>query len=211
MPRTEILPVDHPKALERACHILQEGGLVAFPTDTLYGVGALVTNPIAIEHLYRIKGREQTKAIAILISDFAQLPLIVETMPPCAARLAELFWPGALTLVVPRKPSLPENLSPTMTIGVRMPNHAFAREMLRRSGPMAVTSANRSGAPDSLNASDVLSSIGQKISLIIDGGSIQPAIASTVVNCTLEPPVILRQGAIPENEIQQALEVDRTS
>ncbi len=200
---TRILLASDLSAIEKALTVLEAGGLVAFPTDTVYGVAGNAFDPAAIERIYEAKGRDQTKAIPILLGEVDHLPRVALQLPPAANRLAQHFWPGALTLVVPRHPGLPENLSPTPTVGVRMPDHAFALALLRRSGPLAVTSANRSGAENPRDAQDVLRQLGGRIELIIDGGPTPVGVPSTVVDCTGGQVKILRLGAIAAQEIQR--------
>lgn len=203
---TRILPADRPGAIEQALALLKAGELVAFPTDTVYGLGADAFNVQAIERLYQVKEREITKAIAILIGEQAHLQQVIAEMTPLAARLSERFWPGPLTLVVPSHPRLPPNLSPLPTIGVRMPNHPIALELLRRSGPLAVTSANLSGAPSTVTAEEVYAQLQGRLPIILDGGRTPGGVPSTVVDCTVTPPTILRQGPITEEMLKQAWE-----
>lgn len=203
--RLEIIPVEHSRALSRAQNALQNGSLAAFPTDTVYGVGVMVSNVAGIDRLYEIKGRNRNKAIAILVADLSQLSWLTLDLNDNARRLAEHFWPGALTLVVSRHPQLPQNLSPLPTIGIRMPDYFFARELIKLCGPLATTSANLSGHPDSQSAVDVLAQIGLHIELLIDGGRAPGGVPSTVVDCTQPEPVILRQGAIQAKAIRAVL------
>ena len=142
---TKILPTSDISAIDQALSVLAGGGLVAFPTDTVYGLAGLVFNSASIDRIFLAKGRDSAKAIPILIGDMEQLGLVTSVVTPSASILAAHFWPGALTLVVPSHPSLPPNLSQTPTVGVRMPDHSFTLALLRRSGPLAVTSANLSG------------------------------------------------------------------
>jgi L-threonylcarbamoyladenylate synthase len=202
---TRVLPAADPKALRRAVGLLRGGGIVAFPTDTVYGVGVLAFDAEAIEQLYLAKGRETTKAIAVLVGGMADLDQIAGTMSPLARRLAQAFWPGPLTLVVPIHPDLPENLSPTATVGVRMPDHPAALELLSLAGPLAATSANRSGEPSPSTAQAVLAQLEGRIPLILDGGTTPGGIASTVVNCTESDPVIVREGPISLEQLKMAL------
>lgn len=193
---TEILPSDHPRALPRALELIQSGAPVAFPTDTVYGLGALAFNYRAIEGLYTVKGREISKAIAVLVGNVADLHKVTGIMGETAHRLAEQFWPGPLTLVVPRSTALPLNLSPSATIGVRIPNHPVALSLLNLCGPLAVTSANRSGSPSTCTAQEVFEQLGGQIPLILDGGRTPGGLPSTVVDCTGPELVILRQGSL---------------
>lgn len=201
---TQVLPASAPDAIARAVELLQRGGIVAMPTDTVYGIGALLTDAVAIERLYVVKGREHTKSIAVLLAGAEQLPLVAQNASPAALRLAQHLWPGALTLVVPRLPSLPRALSQTDTVGVRVPNHPLALQLLTASGPLAVTSANRSGQPDALTAQDVLAQLDGRIDLVLDGGSTPGAVPSTVVDTIASPPRILRPGPIRAADILAA-------
>src|SRR5512138_1024273 len=204
--KTELISTEHPEALERAIAVLQSGGLVAIPTDTVYGVAALVSSAQAIERIYQVKERSESKAIAVLIGEITQLSQVAASQPEAARRLAERFWPGALTLVVPRHPTLPENLSPRPTIGVRMPDHAFTRRLLALTGPLATSSANLSGGPNPRSAQEVLAQLEGRIELVLDGGDAPGGVPSTVVDCTGETPVILRQGAIEAEKLWQVLQ-----
>jgi len=202
---TIILPAEHPSAISQALRTLRAGDLVAFPTDTVYGLGALIHMPESIARLYTTKGRSKQKAIPVLLGDVADLSQIAIRVPPNARRLAERFWPGPLTLIVPRHPSLLDILSPTATIGVRMPDHPIALGLLRRAGPLAVSSANISGQPSTATAEEVLEQLGGRISLIIDGGHTPGGSPSTVVRCTQTELVILRPGPITENDLKAVL------
>ena len=203
--RTEILLSQDPTTLDRALAILHHGGLVAFPTDTVYGVGASAFDGEAVGSIYAAKDRPPKKAIPVLIGDSADLAKVTLEVPYAAARLAASFWPGPLTLVVPRHPDLPETVSATSSVGVRVPDHAVARALLRVAGPMAVTSANLSGQPSSSTAQEVFAQLGGRIGLIIDGGKTPGGVPSTVVDCCGEEPVILRVGPVSEGDIRAAL------
>lgn len=203
MTKTILLPTNSPDALVIAKKVLDHDGLIAFPTDTVYGLASRLDSAKAIEGLFLAKGRDFNKAIAVLVGDVEQLSLVARQLPENALELASRFWPGALTLVVYRLPELPENLSPSETVGVRMPNHAFALQLLRACGPLATTSANLSGQVNPLSAADVEAQLGGRIALILDGGPIPGGIPSTVVDCTSPDVKILRQGAISEAEIRK--------
>ncbi|HEY9088824.1 MAG TPA: L-threonylcarbamoyladenylate synthase [Anaerolineaceae bacterium] len=198
---TQILSVNDPTALAQALAVLRGGGLVAFPTDTVYGVGALAFDAAGIDRIFEAKGRDTAKAIPILVGTLEQLTEVTLMLTPSAQKLAQRYWPGALTLVVPRHPGLPENLSATPTVGVRMPAHPFALDLLRSAGPLAVTSANLSGQENPVSAQDVLAQLNGRIELVIDGGNAPGGVPSTVVDCTGEQARILRQGAIAAEEI----------
>jgi len=204
--KTTILAAKHLGSLEFAQQLLLEDQLVAFPTDTVYGVGALAFSSGAIEQLYLVKGRDTAKAIAVLLGDITALEQVTSSMGPLAERLAQRFWPGPLTLVVSRHPDLPSNLSPLPTIGVRMPDHPVTLELLNRMGPMAVTSANLSGSSNTITAQQVFDQLHGRIPLILDGGQTPGGQPSTVVDCTGDQPVILRQGPVTLEQLQAALD-----
>jgi L-threonylcarbamoyladenylate synthase len=198
---TQILPADSPAALDQAVDILLHGGLVAFPTDTVYGLGALVSLPQSIDQLFVVKGRDTTKAIAVLLGNVEMLAQVASKMSPPAWRLAQRFWPGPLTLIVPRHPSLPENLSLLPTVGVRMPDHPAALALLNRTGPLAVTSANLSGEANTQTAQEVMDQLQGRIPLILDGGRTPGGSPSTVVDCTTPSLTILRFGPVTQEQI----------
>jgi L-threonylcarbamoyladenylate synthase len=202
---TQIISSLDPLALEQAAQVLQAGGLVVFPTDTVYGLGAMLFDTRAVEQLYLVKGREAAKAIAVLVGSEADLSQVTQELGQVAARLAHRFWPGPLTLVVPAHPALPANLSPLPTVGVRMPDHPVALALLHRTGPLAVTSANLSGQPSTRSAEEVWAQLGGRIPLILDGGQTPGGLPSTVVDCTGPELVILRQGPISEGELTEAV------
>jgi L-threonylcarbamoyladenylate synthase len=203
--KTLILPADDPQALTRAVEVLEYGGLVAFPTDTVYGLGALVHNPDSIAKLYAVKERDSTKAIPILVGSITDLDQVSPNINQTASRLAETFWPGPLTLVVPRHPALPEIISPYPTIGVRMPDHPTALNLLGLTGPLAVTSANLSGEPSSRTTNEVMAKLSGRISLILDSGCTPGGQSSTVVDCTQSKLVVLRPGPLSVDELYRAL------
>lgn len=202
---TKIIEADSPNALSLALDILKSGGLVAFPTDTVYGLGALAFDGRAIESIYIAKDRPIEKAIPILIADLEDMGKVGMDIPQSAYRLASHFWPGPLTCVIPKKPTLPEAVSATSTVGVRVPDHEVARALLRAAGPMAVTSANISGQDNPSTAEEVLAQLNSRISLIIDGGKTPGGVPSTVVDCSAEELKILREGPVKLEELKKAL------
>lgn len=199
---TEILPADDPLAIHRALAILRAGGLVAFPTDTVYGLGAQAFNQTAVESIYLAKDRPLEKAIPILIADVVDLDKVADAVPALALRLAVRFWPGPLTLVVPKHASLPAAVSATSTVGVRIPNHEVARALLRAAGPMAVSSANLSGQDNPRTVGEVIRQLNGRIPLVLAGGETRGGIPSTVVDVTGAEPVILREGPITFEQIK---------
>ncbi len=192
-------------AADEALQVLRSGGLVAFPTDTVYGLGALVTDERAIARLFRVKERPPDKPIPVLLAASDQLPQVAELREELAQALARSFWPGPLTLILPRRRDLPDNLGPGDSVGVRVPDHPFARSLLRRAGPMAVTSANLSGAPSGRTAGNVQKQIGGEIELIVDGGRSPGGEPSTVVDCRDGEIRILRPGPLGLDELRRAL------
>lgn len=201
---TIMLPANA-ESIQTALEILQRGGLVAFPTDTVYGVGALAFDGKAVESIYKAKDRPIEKAIPILIGDAADMEKVGMDIPEVAYQLAARFWPGPLTCIVPKKPTLPEAVSAIDTVGVRVPDHEVARTLLRAAGPMAVTSANISGQPSPSTAQEVFAQLGGRIDLIIDGGITPGGIPSTLVDCAGDEIKILREGPISLEEIRRKL------
>lgn len=203
---TQIIPANSPQAIPRALEILKSGGLVAFPTDTVYGVGALAFDGTAIESIYAAKDRPIEKAIPVLIADSEDMEKVGLDIPRTAYRLAARFWPGPLTCIIPKQPTLPAAVSTTSTVGVRVPDHEVARALLRAAGPMAVTSANISGGLSPSTAQEVYDQLNGRIPLIIDGGRTPGGVPSTVVDCSTPELKILREGPVSEQELLSALE-----
>lgn len=189
------------KALKAAAEVLAMGGVAAIPTDTVYGFAACVQNEAAIAKLYQIKERSLNKSIAVLLGDAEQAHRVAEDFPPKAQRLAERYWPGALTIIIRKKTGLPADLTSNDLVGLRIPDHDFTRELIRITGPLAVTSANISGEPPARSVSEFADALGGQLDLIIDGGPSSGGIPSSVINCATDPAVILREGAVPGEEL----------
>ena len=202
---TIILPANNDNTIPHALEILKRGGLVAFPTDTVYGVGALAFDEKAVESIYNAKDRPVEKAIPILIGGPEDLDKVTGEIPPLAAKLAARFWPGPLTLIIPKHPNLPDVVSAGPSVGVRVPDHPVARALLTAAGPMAVTSANISGMDSPKTAEEVSRQLNGRIPLILDGGETPGGVPSTVVNCLGTEPVILREGPVTLKDIQFVL------
>ncbi|MBI5824159.1 MAG: threonylcarbamoyl-AMP synthase [Chloroflexi bacterium] len=201
--KTEIIPATQ---IQHALTILKNGGILAFPTDTVYGLGALAFNNAAIENIYIAKDRPIEKAIPILIGSLSDLDKIADDIPNMALRFASRFWPGPLTCILPKKQTLPLAVSATSTVAVRIPNHPDALALLRAAGPMAVTSANISGQSSPSAAEEVYAQLNGRIPLILDGGKTPGGIPSTLVDCTGSKPIILREGPVSMAELLAVLE-----
>lgn len=203
--RTKILASTDTEAFAHAVRLLRAGKVIAFPTDTVYGIGADGFNARAIEQLFVVKERERGKAIPYLMSDAKTLSLVAREVPSAARLLAEKFWPGGLTLVVPASARVPKNLiAGGETIAVRVPNHPVTRALIDSLGaPLAATSANISGGRDPANAQQVLAQLAGRIPLIVDGGATRGNVPSTVVDVTTAPAKVLRVGVISVAEIER--------
>lgn len=191
----------------RAVEALRAGGVIAIPTDTVYGLAASLDRPDALARIFAIKGRSGDKALPILISDMEQVERIAGTVSPAALVLARAFWPGALTIVVPASAAVPVEVTRGVpTVGLRMPAHDVALAIIRAAGgALAVTSANRSGGPEARTAAEVIERLGDRVAFVVDGGRSGDAAASTVVDTTRPDVRILRRGAVSAEQIRVAL------
>jgi len=201
---TRVLSADAKEAMIQAARVLATGGLVAFPTDTVYGVGAHAFDADAIERLYAAKERPRTMAIPVLLASVTGLPLAAREVPPVAQRLAEAFWPGALTIVLPRQPALPLVLTAGGdSVAVRVPDHPVTRALIAALGaPLAATSANISGQPSPVTADEVAAQLGGRVDLILDGGPCPGGVPSTLLDLTCEPPCLLRAGPVTDRTLR---------
>jgi L-threonylcarbamoyladenylate synthase len=193
---------------ERAIEVLRAGGIVALPTDTVYGIGCALDAPRGIERLFEAKARPSDRAIMLLLADESQAGGI-GVMSPTALVLADAFWPGGLSLVVPQREDtqLPRALTGGIaTIGLRVPDHPCPRALAAAIGPIPVTSANRSGEPEAETAKAIADQLGSGIDLILDGGPARGGPPSTVVDCTAGPARILRTGSLDAEAIRRVLE-----
>ncbi len=198
---------DGDAARVEAVRVLQAGGIVALPTDTVYGLAADLAAPGAIERLFSAKQRPGDRAVMLLLADAAQARNLA-TWTPAAEALAAAFWPGGLTLVLAQRPdrSLPSELTGGRpTIGLRLPDHAAPRALAAALGPLPVTSANVSGLPEAAHASEIRDQLGASIDLILDGGPARGGPASTVVDCSGVGTRILREGAISTDAVAACL------
>ncbi len=199
--KTQVISATHPEAIALACEVIRSGGLIAFPTDTLYGLGCDPHLPTALQQIYAAKGRSASKAIPVLISRADQLESLVYGLPEQSTRLMERWWPGALTLVLPKNPDLPPDLTPYPGLAVRMPDHPVALSLLDQTGPLAVTSANLSDHENPQDAQGVLAQLDSVVDLVLDGGSLLGGQASTIIDCMASEPKLLREGPIPFSAI----------
>jgi L-threonylcarbamoyladenylate synthase len=202
---TDWLSIDDPTAPARAAEVIRGGGLVILPTDTVYGIAADVWQPQAIAALYAVKLRPPDKAIPVLLADVEHIALVASGVPAMARRLAETFWPGPLTIAVPKLPTLPEIVSALPTVGVRIPDHDGARAVIRAcGGALAVTSANLSGQPSPLTAEEA-GILGQAVALILDGGRCAGGQPSTVVDVSGDSLHMVRTGPLDQDTLRRIL------
>jgi len=203
MPATRIIP---PSQLDTAIDILREGGLVVFPTDTVYGVAALARDAAAVAAIYRAKQRPSNMPIPVMVGD----PMAVSEIAipaPGFRDLADAFWPGPLTIILPRRATLPDIVTAGGdTVALRIPDHPLVLALLRvLNEPLAVTSANRSGHPPALTADDARVQLDGRVEAIIDGGPAPGGLPSTIIDLTRTPPQILRRGPVTEAQIRAIL------
>lgn len=194
--------------LSYAAEVIMRGGLVAVPTDTIYGLAGNGLDAQAVLKIYEVKGRPAIKPLILLVPGLYAAEIFCRGIPEPARRLAEIFWPGALTLVLPGSHAVPDIVTAGGdTIGVRCPGHPKALELLRLTGvPLAAPSANLSGLPSPKTAAEVLEYFDGKIDCVIDGGRCTLGFESTIVDLTAEPIKIVRQGAVPAEEIMIAVQ-----
>ena len=192
---------------QQAGEILREGGLVAFPTETVYGLGADALNSQAAAKIYAAKGRPSDNPLIVHIADTEDLKRIAAKIPEKAGILAEAFWPGPLTMIFPKTDAVPYGTTGGLdTVAVRMPNHKIALELIRQSGVLiAAPSANTSGRPSPTRAEHVRKDMDGRIDMIIDGGKVGIGIESTIVDMTAEPPMILRPGYITKEMLEEKI------
>jgi len=209
--KTRVLSVNptqpEPEAIREASQVLSQGGLVAFPTDTLYALGANALDPRAVERVLTVKGRHHGKPLSVLLPSAALASELTVELPAAVRGLMEAFWPGPLTVVV-RASSKASPVIATAggTVGLRVPAGPVARSLLASfGGPVIGTSANKSGGADPGDARAVQKAIGGQIDLILDGGRVALGIPSTVIDCTSEPARILREGAVPRSELARSI------
>jgi tRNA threonylcarbamoyl adenosine modification protein (Sua5/YciO/YrdC/YwlC family) len=192
--------------LDAAASAIADGKLVLLPTDTVYGVAADAFTPAAVTGLLAAKNRGRAMPVPVLIGEASTLAGLVLGVPPVATALAAAFWPGGLTLVMEHAPSLAWDLGDAEgTVAVRLPDDELTRDLLRRTGPLAVSSANRSGRPAATTAQDADQQLGEHAAVVLDGGPRASSAASTIVDCTGPTPRVLRVGAIPVDKLKEVV------
>jgi L-threonylcarbamoyladenylate synthase len=192
--------------LAAAAEAIGSGELVLMPTDTVYGVAVDAFTPSAVTRLLAAKNRGRTMPVPVLIGEASTLAGLVVGVPDVANRLAQEFWPGGLTLVLEHAPSLAWDLGDAEgTVAVRLPDDDVARDLLRRTGPLAVSSANRSGRPAATTAQEAIEQLGTHAAVVLDGGPRSSSVASTIVDCTAPTPRVLRVGAISVERLRDVV------
>ncbi|MBI3683269.1 MAG: threonylcarbamoyl-AMP synthase [Acidobacteria bacterium] len=193
--------------LERAAQLIRAGGLVAVPTETVYGLAANALDPAAVARIYLVKGRPSTSPLIVHVASMEMARPLARVWPPEADRLAARYWPGPLTLVLPKQPHVPDIVTAGLdTVAIRMPAHPLALDLIRRAGvPVAAPSANRFTELSPTTAQHVRDTLGAAVDLILDGGPCEVGIESTVLSLAGGEPVLLRPGAISREEIESAL------
>ncbi|MGA9117305.1 MAG: L-threonylcarbamoyladenylate synthase [Bacteroidota bacterium] len=207
---TRVLPTggrNRGRSIATAARLLREGCLVAFPTETVYGLGAGVFNRRALERLFRVKGRPRDNPLIVHIWHLDQIWRLVETIPVMFWVLSERFWPGPLTLVLRKSRAVPDVVTAGLpTVAIRMPDHAVARALLKETGvPVAAPSANIAGRPSPTRASHVLEDLGGKIAAVLEGGASRIGVESTVLDISGRRPLLLRPGGTTREELEAAL------
>ena len=199
-------PDQRAAGLDAATAAIGRGELVLLPTDTVYGVAADAFTPSAVTGLLAAKNRGRAMPVPVLIGEASTLAGLVVNLPPVANELAQAFWPGGLTLVLEHAPSLAWDLGDAEgTVAVRLPDDEIARDLLRRTGPLAVSSANRSGRPAATTAEEAVEQLGEHAAVVLDGGPRASSAASTIVDCTGPTPRVLRVGAIEVDRLEQVV------
>lgn len=204
---TEILPAHSRKAIRQAAHLLREGEVVAFPTDTVYGLGANAFERFAVRQIFALKQRPPDRALPVFITQIDDLNLVARHVPNHAWPLLQQLWPGALTVVLPKNPALPAEVTVGQpTVAVRIPDHPTCLDLVIKTGrPLAVTSANRSGLDTPATAQGVADQLGDDLPLVLDGGPSPSSQASTIIDLSLSPPRLLRLGPISVEVLKKFL------
>lgn len=206
--RPALGPTTWGPALDEAVHVLTQGGLVVLPTDTVYGIGADAFRPDAVTALLAAKGRGRQMPPPVLVGSPATLDALATDVPDAARALAERFWPGALTIILRSQPSLAWDLGETFgTVALRMPDHPVALALLARTGPLAVSSANRTGRPAATTAADAHEQLGGAVRVFLDAGQAPGGVASSIVDATGPELRLVRAGALSLDELREVADV----
>ncbi len=202
---TKYLDGNNPESIKQAAKVLQNNGLVAFPTETVYGLGGNAMEPDAAAKIYAAKGRPSDNPLIVHIADTSAVYELAQEVPDKAKLLMEAFWPGPLTIILPKKTQVPDGTTGGLnTVAIRMPSHPVALSLIRESGLyIAAPSANTSGRPSPTLASHVMEDMNGRIEMILDGGAVGIGIESTIVDLTSEVPVILRPGFITKSMLEE--------
>ncbi len=208
---TEILKINkqnpEPHKIKQAAEIIKQGGLVVFPTETVYGLGADVLNPEAVKKVFAAKGRPSDNPLIVHIADVRDVQLLAKRPPKTAMLLMERFWPGPLTIILKKRKAVPDIVTAGgKTVAIRMPDNKIALSLICKAGvPVIAPSANLSGRPSPTRARDVIEDLMGRVDLIIDGGDTMIGVESTVIDLTVSPPVILRPGGIAVEDIEAVI------
>lgn len=211
MKTTLLIPETNENAVKTAAELIRAGEVVGMPTETVYGLAANALNGEAVKKIFLAKGRPQDNPLIVHIADFDQIYDLCPAVPPQAKLLADAFWPGPLTMIVPKGDCIPDEVSCGLdTVGIRLPSHPMARALIRESGvPLAAPSANTSGRPSTTTAAHVMHDMDGKIAAVLDGGACGVGVESTVITLALERPRLLRPGGITLEQLRSVLgEVD---
>jgi L-threonylcarbamoyladenylate synthase len=213
--KTEIIKLDKNNldmdGIRYAAEVIRQGGLVAFPTETVYGLGANALNEAAVKNIFEAKGRPSDNPLIVHVADTSSVDELVQHIPPNAPALMDRFWPGPLTMIMNKSNIVPQIITAGLnTVAVRIPSHPVALALIREAGlPIAAPSANKSGRPSPTSAKHVIHDLSGKIDVIIDGGFTKVGLESTVLDITVTPPIILRPGFITPMQLKEVLkEVD---
>lgn len=199
-----------PDLIQKAASVVRSGGIVIFPTRSLYGLAADAFNEEAVGRIFEIKGRGSKKPVLVLADNYLMLSCLVRNIPPAAQKIMESFWPGRITIVLEANDNLPANITAgTGKIGIRRPGHPVASALVKAvGGPVTGTSANISGSRGCCMISEIDPGIAESVDLIIDAGELEGGTGSTVIDVTVEPPILIREGAVSINEINKTLGID---
>lgn len=208
---TRVLTVDpaqpDPSVVEEAAQAIREGKLVAFPTETVYGLGANALDPVAVSKIFEAKGRPATDPLIVHLAHIGQLSQCASQVPPAARKLGLAFWAGPLTIILPKKPQIPDSVTAGLpSVAVRVPSHRVARALMEMAGvPVAAPSANRFSQPSPTTAAHVLADLDGRIDVVLDGGATDIGVESTIVDFTVDPPVMRRPGGLTLEQIRSVV------